>query len=329
MRKPRVAAWLVVIALGCVAAVVPLAGWGDKPHADITDAALSVIPPEDELLRLGPEAYRLRMYVHLADWVESLVEVNERWEIGGVTFLSPSASFYTNDYLNFPASPRPNEHGLPGVRNTYRPFFARALQALRTESPANAARWTGTLLHYITDTGSPPHAAEIKGELHTKMENWLDASRIDMQGYRPQLLGASDAEASDGLVRRMEGLIAFSKERAERLRPLAESNNRPACEPIALESATETAKVTAGAIHTLLHLIVRAPGGAELEADVTAPKFPLSQTMPAKLVLLGTNFSTLSDLAEARRDGYQGVLHLRNLPPGTYRPVISRPGSKT
>jgi len=28
------------------------------------------------------------------------------------------------------------------------------LQALRTETPANAARWVGSLLHFVEDTGS-------------------------------------------------------------------------------------------------------------------------------------------------------------------------------
>jgi len=31
-------------------------------------------------------------------------------------------------------------------------------------------------LHFVTDTGSPPHALVYKGDIHTKMENWLDAS---------------------------------------------------------------------------------------------------------------------------------------------------------
>ena len=47
----------------------------------------------------------------------------------------------------------------------YRPLFIRALQALRTESPANAVRWLGSLLHFVTDTGSPPHALVYKGDI--------------------------------------------------------------------------------------------------------------------------------------------------------------------
>src|SRR5689334_6738198 len=100
-----------IVALCCV---VHLFGWGDKPHTDITDAALSTIPAEDRIFaRLGAEGNRLRMYVHLADWVDSLVEVNENWVTGGRAFPSPAEAFYANDYLLFPASPRPNQHGVP------------------------------------------------------------------------------------------------------------------------------------------------------------------------------------------------------------------------
>jgi hypothetical protein len=70
-------------------------------------------------------------------------------------------------------------------------------------------------------------------------------------------------------------------------------------------------------------------GGGSIEAEVMAPEFAEAATLPVKLVLLGTNFSTLSDTAVLRPGLYRSTLTLRHLPPGTYQPVVSRPGSKT
>ncbi len=75
------------------------------------------------------------------------------------------------------------DHLVPEVNRTYDPYFRRALQALRTETPLNAARWIGSLLHFVEDTGSPPHPAEIHGDVHSKMENWVDAKQIHLPGY--------------------------------------------------------------------------------------------------------------------------------------------------
>ncbi len=322
-------------ALAILCSTIPiLLGWGTPQHMGIVDSALSVIPSTDGLIdRLQENAYRLRVYVLLGDWPDSYVAMSEQWTSTNVELSSPGVAFYANDYLLFPASPRLRQHGVPEVLLTYRPFFDRALQALRAESPANAARWIGSLLHYVTDTGSPPHAAGISGAAHTKMENWLDASRIDISDYRPKLLGASDAEAREGFLRRMDELIAFSKLRAERLRPLVARDDRQACEPIALESATETAKVAADVLHTLLqladHAVAGAQPGADLDAEVTVPDVAGMELLPVKLILLGTNFSTLSDTVASRSGVYQGRLQLRHLPPGTYQPVLSRSAAAT
>lgn len=84
---------------------------------------------------------------------------------------------------------------------------------------ANAARWIGSLLHFTTDTGSPPHAAGIPGQpVHSKMENWVNAKLIHIPDYQPRLLGNDDAAAEAGFLRRMDGLIEFSKQRAQRCR---------------------------------------------------------------------------------------------------------------
>jgi len=306
-----------------------LPGWGDKPHHDIVDAAVSALPAEERLVeRLGSEARKLTTLVMMGDWKDSTLSVHAGWAIGGKRVSELEARFYSNDYLIFPGAPRSYQHDVPDVVNTYRPFFLRALQALRTESRANSARWLGSLLHFVTDTGSPPHALVYKGDIHTKMENWLDASQIDMKGYRPQLLGRTDEEALPAFLRRMQGLTEFSRPRAERLLPFIQANDRAHCEPIALESAAETARVAADTLHTLLVLSADLASSGELRAEVSAVSAAGMEGMPARLVLLGTTYSTVSEPVSLRQNLYQGTLLLRNLPPGVYRPVVYRTGAR-
>ena len=280
--------------------------WG--PHSEIAQAALDAMGPDDPLAKhLGADTKRLVQYVWMADNRQQLLSKNDE-------------VFYADDVLLFPAATKHFDHICPAVQQTYAPYFRRALQALRTESPHNAARWIGSLLHFTTDTGSPPHAASISGPVHSKMENWLNAKLIHIPGYIPQLLGADDTNAEAGFIRRMDGLIAFSKQRAERCRADVEADRREPVEPIVLESALETARVTADLLHTLGVLAAKATGDASLIGKVIAPKLdhPQLSRLPVKIILRDTLYSTLAS--------EDGTFSFAPLPAGEYRPVISALG---
>ena len=321
----RIIAWLLF-------ATATLFAWDSKIHSGIIQASLMPIPPEDRILqRWGDEAWRLREYVQMADWINDLVSLRERWQTGGQVLEQSGFQFFANDFLLFPSAPHSFPHMVPDVKATYRPFFLRALQALRTESPANAARWTGSLLHFVTDSGSPPHTIGVTGPAHIKMESWLDTSGIDLGRYRPRLLGDTDEAAAKGLAMRMEDLIAFSAIRGKAMLPFAEVDDRAHMEPKAIESAAETARVAADVIHTLLRLTShdRVAGGANLLATVSSPEIGGLENLPAKLVILGTDYSTLSDQSLPAFRIYRGSFSLRGIPPGTYRLAIERVGSQT
>ena len=314
-------------------ALVPagtLIAWDSKIHTGILHATLMASPAEDRIQeRLGEEAGRLRQYVQMGDWVNTLVSQREVWDTGGQTLELGAVQFFANDYLIFPGLTHQVQHGVPDVKSTYRPFFLRALQALRTESPANAARWTGSLLHFVTDSGSPPHTIGVSGPDHTKMESWLDTSLIDLSVYRPAMLGDSDEAALEGLLKRMDALIAFSAIRGKQLLPLVKVNDRPKMEPIALESAAETARVAADLIHTLLQLSAHESGGGTLVANMSAEAVAGLENLPAKLVILNTGYSTLSEQGLPAFHAYRGTLVLRNLPAGSYSVAVERVGSRT
>src|SRR5438105_2440309 len=100
--------------------------WG--PHPSITKAALDALGTNDALLtELGGSAPRLTNYAWMADYRK-------------LPFEDRSELFYADDYLLFPGMPTHLDHIVPEVKQTYRPYFKRALQALRMESSENAAR---------------------------------------------------------------------------------------------------------------------------------------------------------------------------------------------
>jgi hypothetical protein len=283
-----------------------LLAWG--PHSEITQAAMDTLPPDDPLVReLGDAFGKLHDYCWMADWRRQLHREAGAW-------------FYVDDYLLFPSMITHRDHLCPEVKQTYNPFFRRALQALRTESPVNAARWIGAILHFTEDTGSPPHAAEIRGDVHSKMENWVEAKAIHLPGYQPRMLGETDDEAVAGFLKRMDGLIAFSKERAERARPFVVSGDRASTEPIVLESALETSRVAADLLFTLGHLAEHgAPDAASVGGAIASTAAPGLELIPAKVALLGTTISTLADS--------HGRYEFHGLPPGQYRFAVLRAGS--
>ncbi len=307
-------------------------GWDSKIHSGIIHASLMAIPPGDRIQEhWGDEVWRLHEYVQMADWINTLVSQREDWDTGGQTLEQPGIQFFANDYLLFPSAPHAFQHLAPDVKATYRPYFLRALQALRMESSANAARWTGSLLHFVTDSGSPPHAIGLHGSAHTKMESWLDTSVIDLSEYHPKMLGENDEAAVQGLAARMDDLIAFSAIRANAMLPFVKVDDRAHMEPLAVESAAETARVAADVIHTLLQLTdpETKSAGASFIATITAPAVDGVPNLPAKLVLMETGYSTLSEEALPAFHAYRGVFSLRNIPPGAYRMAIERIGSQT
>lgn len=331
--------WLPAFVLAC-AVILGCApscfGWG--PHPDITRAAMEVLPEAEHWKQvLGDQYYRLTNYSWMPDGQGE-----------------DAIDYYIDDYLLIPALPHYVTHGGEDVKQTWRPYFVRALQALRTETPINAARQLGPIIHFTEDTGSPPHAAAWYGTLHGPLENWVKADQITIQGYVPQRLGDDDASAVTGLTKRLEGLMAFSLERANRARPFAEQGEvgRPQVEPIILESALECARVLADVMHTLFTLAeAPAPPGAGLRGSLTAGPFhPGSRWQPAKparVVLLddarfqalGAAPATLAPaLTNYSTDAYPvtpqptpgpwtGSFEWRNLPPGTYRLWVYRTGS--
>lgn len=306
---------LLTVALVATVGIRCPAAWAWGVHNVITKAALEVVPEADHWKQLLGEG----------NW-EGLINYSwlpdQRDEDLG--------SFYANDYLFIHEMPYHIGHGTlgaPNVRDAYAPYFRRALQALRTETPENACRQMGPLLHFVQDSGAPPHS--LDSPYHGPMENWSSDRVLSIQGYQPRLLGQTDDSALAALTARMEEVIAFGAKTHERALPLvsAENPDRSLIEPILLEAGAECARITADLIYTLLTLgLADQPEGAVLEGRVTAPEFPLSNKHGARVALLNAPYATLAttDPNQPANEGWRGFFRFHHLPAGTYRVAVYR-----
>lgn len=288
--------------------------WG--PHTKITQAALQVLP---EMQRwnetLGADnVAALANYCLLPD---------QRGEDLG--------QFYADDYLLIRQMPKHAGHTMPAVQEAFVPYFRRGLQALRTETPVNACRQLGPLVHFVEDVGAPPHA-KAKCPHHTELENWVVAEKIVITGYQPRLLGQTDEEAEAGLLRRIAGLVEFSTARAERALPLVSqaTPDRAQVEPILLESALESARATADLLYTVFTLGLKPQGeDTRLVGTVTAGLFPSRNDHGARIVLLDSDYATLAVTDGSQPAGrWQGGYIFHHLTPGTYRVLAYRTASQ-
>lgn len=305
-----------------------------ESHREITKAAVEVLPERARWEQaLGKE--NLQQVLVDCSLLPDLCYpfmADAQWRVlPEVINARPLKSFYADDYVLIRALPRRVGHAVPQVLEAIEPHYWRALQAFCTETPVNACRQIGPLLHYIEDIGAPPHA-NAKCPHHVAMEVFrkLKAEQvIKIHGYQARLLGKTDQEALDGLKKRIEGLIEFSKQRADR--GVAVWPDRDKMEPILLESALETARVCADFLYTMFTLgLASQPEGAGLEGTVTAAEFPFYNDLGARIALLDSDYCTLAvtSMRKTTAVGWQGRYRFHHLRPGTYRVLAYRTGSQ-
>lgn len=302
-----------------------------EPHREITKAAVDVLPEKAKRL-LGSENLQVLVDCSMLPDLCYPFMAEAQWEVlEEVINARPLKSFYADDYVLIRTLPRRVSHAVPQVLEAIGPHYWRTLQAFRTETAVNACRQIGPLLHYIQDIGAPPHA-NPNCPHHVAMEviRKLKVEEvIRIPGYQPQLLGRSDQEALDGLRKQIEGLVEFSKQRADR--GVAVWPDRDKMEPILLESVLETARVCADFLYTIFTLGREPqPEGAALEGTVTAAEFPFYNDLGARVVLLNTDYSTLAVSSPQKPEGaaWRGTYQFHHLRPGTYRVLVYRTASQ-
>ena len=228
-------------------------GWGG-PHGTITQAALETLPAwqkalwGDELTPLGA------LYCAIPDLVYSRKDLTPF----AMMDSKPGVTYLVN--LHLPASPSENYEIL-------RYFTGKAVAALKAGNTADAARYTGTLVHALEDWGCPAHV--VPGDnmftlfkqflppppeqrytlLHSPVEN--GSFTLGLDGYQPRLLGTSADEAAFNLLRLSQAATLSARAHVVPIIQALYANDTNAVNACQRQAAESDAKVVADALHTL------------------------------------------------------------------------------
>jgi hypothetical protein len=332
-------------------APLPLKAWGDA-HRSITLAALEVVPEKDRwIAMLGAENWQ-----HIGG-------IDETTGYCGIAdnqseyLRRPWCEFFSNDYLLTRDAPFLHGYHVPVIEEPewnrqIAAFARRALQALRTESPVEAARRVGVLLHFCQDAGATAHAARISPPAHTLLDNTVPLERIVLRDNRPQLLGKTDEEFITALQQKIAVLIALNGPVGARLKPEAvalapvykappDDASRARLAAVAeaqVSPALECVRVTADTLHTLMTLGLGSRGdGAALNGTLEWAPLSSFEKSGAEVHLLDAARLSSGTLTPERLyaacTGYNthtepaGRFTFHNLPAGEYRVLAYRVGS--
>ncbi len=234
-----------------------LSGWDTIPHRVITKAALASLPAAARI-RLGPhEAMLVEVYCMLPDRYVEMTQLNfvrrGAW---------PTESSQIEQYCL-----RPDGeviHGASGQREDDEAsliyLYERIASSLAEHRDEDAARYIGTLSHFVADSLSPSHAlssealaeiersAGLKG-LHRSLEHSLSPLTAPPQPARPLHPGLIEsAEATlDGCY---QGMERNRKALPDMVQVVKGGGGRP-LDRLLLASGRSAAELLASALHTL------------------------------------------------------------------------------
>ena len=315
-------------------------------------------------------------YVFLPDEHGLYATAENRRNGGGLPGAGAGSKWidcFPYDYLMLRSIPAPDFYIHHGPQGSDAKFLhetgalaERVLQALRTESPREACLWAGSLLHWVSDASALAHAAEISvADGHTYLDRCLNEKQliglITINGYKPLLLGADDAQAIAGIRQRTKALLAFTKERGDKTKPIFQAAKarltgngsepplpagffrlpqtpKEEIERLAMEAAQEGARACADVLHTVLTLGLAQPHGkgATLTGKISLTTMPTYRNGSALVALVNASLapgeinhqSTYHAATPyATHTGLDGTFVFRNLPPGEYRLLRYRVGS--
>jgi hypothetical protein len=244
------------VALACLLVATRAAGWG-APHGTITQAALDALPAWQREA-LGPEREPLgRLYCIIPDLVYT------RKDLAPYAAMDsrPGVLYISN--LHLPGAPAENYEIL-------RYFVGRAAGALQTNALADAARYAGTLAHFLEDWSCPAHS--VPGDnmftlfkqflpptedyrytpLHGPIEGGTFA--VSLAGYRPQLLGATPDEAAFNLLRRAQEGTVFARGQVIPIIQSLYAGDTNACNAAQQKAGEFGARLVADALYTVISL---------------------------------------------------------------------------
>ena len=252
----KIRVWCRAFLSCCALLVAGGSAWAWGPmHAAITEGALQVLPAwEQEILA----AQRVKL-IEFDCMIPDLARAPANRKTIGRFVILPNGDVFTHE-------PHSREHNAAQMFH----YVAKAVESLRGNDLDEASRYAGCLLHFLEDCGSPAHS--IPGDnQHGLMKDLLAVPeafrdlplhglieggtlKVDLAGYRPQLLGTTPEEAVSNLVERLNAEIRNAR---SQLIPILQGVFKDAQEEIdrgRLRAATMDAQVAADALHTIISI---------------------------------------------------------------------------
>lgn len=318
--------------------------WG--PHIDITKAALERVPSSPEWADLMDKNFTAQ--------IAGNAFLPDTW---GIISSSNGEKFHANDYLQIKGVEVFAQHNLGGSdgatkvpytqRDAFKAYFKKAVRALQMETPANAARRLGAIIHFTEDCGCPQHTNLLmkKAMRNHKSENFFTKEKIAIPNYTPVLFGDNIDAAADGLIKRLEALDAKTQPIAQELfekelfknEKKGDMMDRKVIEPLNFKASKQSAEAVADLVYTALKIGTKPLDGAKLCGEITAPALPLpdSDKLVARVWLLDSNgditdIDTFTDggVVDKQKGLWTGKFSLRNLPEGKFKLMAYRQGGQ-
>lgn len=258
-----------------------LMAWGHI-HLDITAAAYAALPAWQQDIWSGQRAALINRYCLIPDLAQA---PENRAELGPYTILPNGERF----------SHLPLGRQKDAYQMEY--YFEKTIELLKAGDLDGASRYAGCLLHFLEDSGSPPHTMPgdnqlgLLKDLIPTPEEFKDRPlhglveegelTFDLKDYKPRLLGTSPAEAVSNLIERFNPMVRNAR---SQIIPILEgvfNHDSAKMNAGRLQAATMDAKVAADALYTLLSI---AKGRFD-PAEVTALKVcDLSSLTPLEVI---------------------------------------------
>jgi len=235
-----------------------LFGWGGENHSNITKAALDCLPG-NQLESLGSAA-------------DSLVNhycLNPDYYVAAVRTKNKEKEAFYKPYIELPLLQ--NTHRWHRTEDDYSEIcfymttktIFHAVDNLKKGNNLEAAKYLGSLCHFLEDNTCPAHVAinqmtsemlpsdEYPGKMdkHRAMDN--AKFKIDIDGYNPGLLGENIVEVSEAIYFRFKENRINSRAQLVPLLQAIYAKNKKAINQYANNAAKPAVKLVADVLYTV------------------------------------------------------------------------------
>lgn len=245
-------------------------GWGGKPHAAITRAALAALPAwEQEIWKdLIPKI--IEEYCLIPDYYLS------RPDLAGYAILDDyQVDFTEYDYrVTQEFVIRDGHYHLPADQRrnfrVYEFFLGRIVASLKNDKIEDAAKFAGVLLHVLEDFSAPSHSVTGDNQFYlfmqflpppeqfryARLHSPIESGSVtaDLSGYVPRLLGRSSSEAAYHLHHAMNHNIIQARGKVIPIIQAIYREDRAAVEAENSIMAVLAARAAADALHSAFQI---------------------------------------------------------------------------